>query len=155
MDESYALMRRMILAINKTDGAYYYFARQLGANENELTLLYALDDGEAHTQKEICDEWLMPRTTANSIVKKLEAAGYVTLAAASRGREKEIILTEKGRQYAESLLGPLYSAEEAAIKDTLQNYSPEFVEAIEHFSAKFGGYYSAFRRQLNGEAEKQ
>lgn len=39
------LLRRMMLAINRIDGAYYLFARRRGIHENTLALLYALDDG--------------------------------------------------------------------------------------------------------------
>ena len=45
------LVRRLALVINRMDGAYYLYARQHGVNENALTLLYALDDGEPHSQK--------------------------------------------------------------------------------------------------------
>ena len=50
-------IRKLMIATNKIDGVYYYFAKRLGLKENELALLYALSDGLAHTQKEICELW--------------------------------------------------------------------------------------------------
>lgn len=44
MEDSYENIRRLMLAINKIDGSYYFFARKLGVKENTLALLYALDD---------------------------------------------------------------------------------------------------------------
>ena len=33
-------IRRFMLAINKIDGVYYYFAKKMGINENTLAVLY-------------------------------------------------------------------------------------------------------------------
>ncbi len=133
MDQKYEILQRMMLAFNKIDGVYYLFSRQLGVNENELAFLYALNDGKAHSQREISDNWLIPRTTINTIVKHMVEAGYVVLEAEEHTKEKTILLTEKGRAYADRLLGKLYHAEEAAITRTLERFSPEFVEAMEAF----------------------
>ena len=45
--------RQVIFATTKIDGAYYLFARKQGTKEHILTVLYALDDGKPHTQKQI------------------------------------------------------------------------------------------------------
>lgn len=123
-----------MLAINKIDGVYYLLARHYGFNENTLAFLYALDDGKPHSQKEISDEWIIPRTTINSIVKNMISDGYITFTGKQHTKEKMILLTEKGRAYADRLLNGIYLAEEQAIGDTLQNFSPEFVAALEYFS---------------------
>lgn len=134
MDEHYQLVRRMNRAENKIDGVYYYLARYLGVNENTLALLYALDDGVPHSQKEVSEEWMIPRTTINSIVKKMAAEGYITLHTQPHNKEKTLLLTEKGSTRAGELLGDIYAAEERAIEATLQKYPPEFVEALEYFA---------------------
>ena len=90
------LLRRMMLAINRIDGAYYLFARRRGIHENTLALLYALDDGTPHSQKQVCEEWLIPKTTINTIVRQLEGEGLLTLQAGEHGREKTICLTPAG-----------------------------------------------------------
>lgn len=136
MDKNYETVRRMMLATNKIDGVYYLLARHYGINENTLAFLYALDDEQPHSQKEISDEWLIPRTTINSIVKNLLSSGYIAFTGEPRTKEKNMILTEKGREYTDKLLGEIYLAEERAITDTLQNFSPEFVTALEYFSER-------------------
>ena len=40
MDKTQEAVRRIIWAINKIDGVYYYFARHLGINENALTFAF-------------------------------------------------------------------------------------------------------------------
>jgi len=136
LDKDYETVRRIMLATNKIDGAYYYFARRLGVNENTLAFLYALDDEENHSQKEVSDEWLIPRTTINTIVKSMVAQGYISLDSEHGTKEKAVSLTESGRKYADGLLKDIYVAEERAIRDTLQNFSPEFVEALEYFASR-------------------
>ncbi len=134
MDKTYETVRRIIWAINKIDGVYYYFARHLGINENTLTLLYALDDGHLHSQREVSDEWLIPRTTINTIVKNMVSDGYIAFHPEQRTKEKTIMLTEKGRRYVDELMNSIYSAEKRAMQDTLEQFSPEFILALEHFS---------------------
>ena len=79
MEGHVEMIRRLMLAINRVDGAYYYFSKKMGMKVNTLTLLYALDDGKPHSQKQISQDWLVPKTTLNTNVKELAEAGYVTL----------------------------------------------------------------------------
>ena len=94
-----------MLATNQIDGVYYFLAKKLGVNENALAFLYALDDGQPHSQKEISDAWLIPRTTIHSIVKMMQKEGYIQFC--TEQHKKEIILTEKGQKYTDSLLADI------------------------------------------------
>lgn len=136
MDKNYESVRRIMHAINKIDGVYYLLGKKLGINENTLAVLYALDDGNLHSQKEISNEWLIPRTTINSIVKTMLADGYITFCSEQHTKEKAIVLTERGRNYADKLLKEIYAAEEKAIINTLQKFPPEFVSALENFGSR-------------------
>lgn len=78
---------------------YYLFARHYGINENTLAILYALNDDRPHSQKEISEEWMIPRTTINSIVKTMLSDGYITFESGHHKKEKMITLTQKGRNY--------------------------------------------------------
>ena len=71
VEDPYEAVRRLIIAINKIDGSYYFYARKLGVKENTLALLYELDDGHPHSQKQISEDWQIPKTTINTIVKQL------------------------------------------------------------------------------------
>lgn len=131
---NYDLIRQLILSINKIDGNYYQAAKKMGINENTLSLLYALGDEQPHSQKQICEEWLIPKTTINTIVKELIQKNYLTLIHKEHSREKEIILTKDGALYASSILNTIYTCEEEAMRKTLQKYSPEFIEAFKFFT---------------------
>lgn len=134
MSEQDRMLRRLYLATNRIDGGYYFFARRAEVKENVLALLYALDDGQPHTQTEIARDWLIPKTTVNTNVKELVAAGYAAFHPGQGGREKALVLTEAGRAYAKKIQGGSYEAERAALAMTLERFSPEFVDAMDYFA---------------------
>lgn len=128
-------IRRIMIAVNVIEGAYEMIAQKTGVKENTLALFYALDDGKPHSQKKICEEWLIPKTTLNTIVKECVENGYIVLNADHHKKEKEICLTERGKEYAKAILDQVYNLEEAAMKRTLKAASPEFIQALEQFTA--------------------
>ena len=93
MDQSKERIRKLMSADVRMGEAYYLFSRRRGVKENELNVLYALDDGGAHTQQQIVRDWLMPKTTVNTTVKALVREGYATLLPQGGGRDKQIVLT--------------------------------------------------------------
>ena len=103
MDKSKERIRKLMSADVRMGEAYYLFSRRRGVKENELNVLYALDDGGAHTQQQIVRDWLMPKTTVNTTVKALVREGYATLLPQGGGRDKQIVLTEEGRKKAEEV----------------------------------------------------
>lgn len=128
-------IRRIMIAVNVINGAYDMIAKKIGIKENTLALLYALDDGKAHSQKEICEEWFIAKTTLNTIVKECAEEGYIFLEAGDHKKEKKICLTEKGRKYARDILSKVYELEEYAMAHTKANCSSEFIAALEQFTA--------------------
>lgn len=59
--------KRLILALYNIDEVYYASEKKKRLSDAELCILYALDDGQPHSQKEICEEWHVPKTTINTI----------------------------------------------------------------------------------------
>lgn len=127
-------LRRFFTALNKIDGLYGLFAKRLGTNGNHLALFYALDDGKPHSQKQICDEWLIPRTTINTIVREYVDKGYITLIHTDHSKEKNILLTESGKAYAQQLLQSIYTAEDQAMAAALKSFDSSFITALECFT---------------------
>lgn len=73
MEDKNEQIRKIMISINRIDGVYYQWARGIGLKDNMLSLLYALSDGKPYTQKQICDEWLIPKTTINTVIKECVA----------------------------------------------------------------------------------
>lgn len=108
-----------MIAINKLDGLYYSIAKQIGIHENEFVLLYALSDGKPHTQRQICADWLVPRTTINSVTQKFVKLGYIDLVPTGH-KEKELLITETGDDYLTTIFSDVFEAESDAFESTLK-----------------------------------
>ena len=144
MEDYQEKIRQLSLAQNRIDRLYYQVARKLGVKDNTLALLYALDDGQPHSQKQLCEEWLIPKTTINTIVKELAAEGFLLLIIEEHTREKRICLTPKGRRYASSLLSPVYRMEQEALRRTLQEHGSAFIEANAAFARNLKESFDRF-----------
>ncbi|MBS6196277.1 MAG: MarR family transcriptional regulator [Clostridiales bacterium] len=127
-------IRRIMIAVNVIDGIYDMIAKKVGIKENTLALLYALDDGQPHSQKEICEEWLIPRTTLNTIVKECVEKELIFLQSDMGKKEKTVCLTKTGQALAKKILKEVYEVEEQAMERTLFSVSDEFIEGIEQFA---------------------
>lgn len=128
-------IRRITNAMFSIDGAYGIISKKFGVKANLMWLLYALDDGEFHSQRQICDDWTFPKTTINTLIKQCEADGYIILKTISgHKRELQICLTDAGKEYAYQILDFIYKAEEEALEETLKKYSTDFIFALESFS---------------------
>lgn len=123
-------IRRLMIAVDKIDEAYYKTLKTLGIKDNAFVLFYAIADGKHYSQKNICDEWSIPRTTLNTIVQEYVMKKYIKLVSTGH-KEKEIILTETGKNFIKEILTPIFKAEEKAIEPFLQT---KMIEQMENFA---------------------
>lgn len=123
-------------ALYHIDSFYDEFAKQSNVSSALLWVLYALNDGNSHTQIEISNDWELPKTTVNTVIKEIQNNGYVELIPIKgKRREMSIVLTERGKKYADSILSNLYkkeaevykvlSSEERKIADVLEKIAKE------------------------------
>lgn len=132
MKESRNEIRRLMIAVNRIDELYYRALRKLKVKDNTFVLFYAISDGKQYSQKQICEEWLIPRTTLNTVVKESIHAGYIQLVSQGN-KEKEIVLTDSGKAFAASILAPIFTAEENAMEPLL---GKGLVEQLERFTER-------------------
>ena len=105
-------------AIYHVDAVYEDFAKESGVTSPTLLwILYALNDGKEHTQREICVDWELPKSTVNTVMTELKKNGFVELVPIKgKRREMYIVLTESGKAYASSLLAGIYEIEAEVFK---------------------------------------
>lgn len=131
-----SIARRLILALYNIDEVYLLNEKKKKVSDAELCLMYALDDGKPHSQREISVEWQVPKTTVNTITKRWENEGLlIQTPVPGKRREMEITLTELGKAYAKEFMAFLYQAEDVALAKTLEKYGTGFIDAIEFFGA--------------------
>ena len=101
----------------KIQGAYTAWAKENQVNYHELLVLYSLDVFGARTQKQICEQYLVPKQTVYNIVSELRRRGYVALRKSEESwREKVMELTASGQAYARSVMDSLMKAEAFAVQ---------------------------------------
>ena len=128
------LLRRLTSSISRA-GANRISKKAAAVSESEICLMYALDDGKLHSQRQIADEWKVPRTTLNTIVKRWEKDGLLEMRKiAGKRREKEICLTNKGVEKVKNTLAENYDAENSALELTIEKYSDSFIDALEFYA---------------------
>lgn len=131
--------------ICRLTGLYGEWAKQHGVSYNRMTVLHALHRGGGCTQKQITEEWLIPKQTVNSIIKDLERNGYVCCEQTAGKKEKRIFCTEAGMTYAENCLKGIYALEERA----MERIGREQQKALIRSNL---AYVQAFEEELNREA---
>ena len=96
----------------QANGLYSSWAASKNINYYLLFVLYALEGQEAMTQKKICTYTGLAKQTVNSVIRSLKEKGYIELVPGlADGREKQVVLTEKGIAYSSGILTPLRELE--------------------------------------------
>ena len=126
-------------ALYHVDSFYDEFAKKSNVSSALLWVLYALNDGNSHTQIEISNDWELPKTTVNTVIKEIQKNGYVDLIPIKgRRREMSIVLTESGKKYADSVLADLYK-KEAEVYKALSSEEYAIVAVLEKIAKKLKG----------------
>lgn len=129
--------RSLMKSVNRVDFVFGEIQKSLGDKGKLGWLFYVLDDGKAHTQRQIAKDWQIPRSTLNATVKKAEEEGFIELRPVPKTRrELEIILTDKGRDEAATLLKSYIELEDQALAETVEKYSDHFVEVFDFFTKR-------------------
>ena len=140
---------QLMIALNRINCCYAVCAQTSDLKENELMILYALADGVPYSQKQICDEWGIPRTTVNTIIKDWEKKRLVFLSSIpGKRREMNILLTKAGQELANSVLNKVFEMENTAMRETVEEFSPEFIRVLRHYETRL----RAHCKQLFGDA---
>lgn len=95
---------------------YGEWAKRHGMSYNTMVVLDCLNWREACTQKQIAQDWGIPKQTIHSIVKDLERKGYVRYGQSEGKKEKKLFLTQEGKQYAEECLKGMHELEERTME---------------------------------------
>lgn len=123
-----AEMEQLNTCICKMTELYRTWAKRHGMSYNTMMTLYALGQSRKCTQKQIADEWLIPKQTVNTIIKELERLGHIRFEPQSGSKQKVVCLTESGRAYADSCLHELYEIESSALRSLGQPLTDIFVQ---------------------------
>lgn len=103
--------------INAISALYHTAIAHTEVTDNEFWIWYSLIvvEGE-QSQQSICSAWSLSKQTVNRIVSQMVKKGYAVLEAAPGTRNRKVIrLTDTGRKYGESIVLPIFTAEQRAM----------------------------------------
>lgn len=124
---------RLMRATNRCVGVYTKIAKEKGVKENTLLLMDILSDGKQHSQKQICEDWMIPRTTLNTIIGECIKEGIIILLPQNQSKEKLVALTEKGEIFAEEITQSMNVAVQKAMKKISGESGTDFIDAYAQY----------------------
>ena len=112
---------------------YEDYAKSVGLTYMSLTILEILYHTETpSTQKEICGLCHYNKQVVNTIVKNFYESGYVEFCEVSDDRRnKYVLFTKSGMQYADDIMKPLEEMEERALLVLSDNERVMMLEMLE------------------------
>ena len=96
---------------------YYNISSNLGISDSTFIILYALVElGDGCRQADIVKAYCVNKQTINSSVKKLQKEGHIELRA-SKGLDRNIYITQKGKKLIEEKIYPIFELENSVINE--------------------------------------
>lgn len=133
----------------KTTALYAKAASVLGVGYPEMMVLYALETMGELTQKQIAENFGMQKQTVHTVVSALQKKDCLRLEACEGDkREKRIVLTESGREYARKIISPLVKTEDK-IYETIGN------ERLRAICETLDLFNLLFERELSGGLQNE
>ena len=111
---------RLINDLNKTiikiRGIYSLWSGLHNISYNEMLVLYTIREYGFCTQKQVCDNYLLPRQTIHNVIVRMKEDNILRPEPQlNAGREKAFVLTEHGQEYAEKFMNSLSEMETCAV----------------------------------------
>ena len=104
-------------AIIKFRAIYFEWSRRHNISYHEMLVLYTIRENGYCTQKQICDNYLLPKQTIHNIISNMRENGILIYdESLSVSREKVFVLSEKGIEYAAPFLESLDLVESGAME---------------------------------------
>lgn len=133
--------------IAEMDDVLDRWIEKLGIGYNHFAVLYELSNAENGqcTQKQICEEWFLPKQTVFNVCKEYREKGWIVFSESENDKRERIMhLTEIGKEKAE----PIYQA-------TIRLFERTFTTFGKQKTTQLFALMNEFNQVCRGEIEKQ
>ena len=141
-------MAQFNTSLQTIEKVYEDYAKTVGLTYMSLTVLHIICDcgvEEPCTQKLITEKSHYNKQVVNVIIKGFYKNGYILLEELKEDRRnKQIVLTEKGKNYAEEILSPLWTIEEQALSVLKDSERTHLLDMLARCA---DGYIDAFAKK--------
>lgn len=135
------LIHRLNYLTSELDGLYHQASVQIGLSDSAMRILYAIyDNGDGCPLHTIYRQSGICKQTVNSAIRKLEKEEILYLSCLN-GRQKKVMLTEKGKSYLGRTAAKISAAESRAFAAWTNAEVEEYLRLTEK-------YVESFREQV-------
>ena len=124
---------------------YEDYAKSVGLTYMSLTVLQIICYNETPpTQKEICEQSHYNKQIVNSIIKGFTDKDYLEFREVeSDRRNKQVLLTESGKKYADEILTPLWEIEQKSVTVLSDKERDNLIDMLDRC---YDGYKAAAKK---------
>lgn len=117
---------------------YQQWAKQNQLNYAELAVLHTTARNADCTQKQIGEEWMIPKQTVSLACNHLRAQGYIEFALTRQDkREKMMVLTDSGRAFIEPIINKMHAMEEQVFTQLGEENARQLIALMKDYSLAF------------------
>lgn len=130
-------LKKISSIMDKTQSLYTKWAKNNNISYPMLVVIYTLYLEENIKQRDLVEDHGIPKQTIGTIISELETKKYVTISIDENNkRSKNVKLTKRGKQYAETIINPLLNCEKKVF-DKMGNRNFEMLIEINQQYALF------------------
>ena len=120
---------------SEMNALYHHASLKLGVTDSISIVLYNIYDAGEETclLSDIYKKTGINKQTVNTAIRSLEKDGILYLEQYT-GRSKKVVLTEKGKIYAEETVGKLYQAEVNAFGSWTEDEINTYIQLMEKYA---------------------
>lgn len=122
---------------DKINFLYAEWAKQHNISYNTMLTLFYIKLHKPCTQKQISEEWLIPKQTVNTVIKDLEKKGYVNISQGRNQKEKLISFTEEGIKETDKIFKDLTDLESHILEKIGEKNCEIIINSMKLFEETF------------------
>ena len=155
MDKDMKVFLRFKESWRRIDNLYDLYAKSVGLNFTAILVLELLCEPGVHTQKELAKKLGLPKQLINTIITSFWKQSYVKLKEGKDRRNKEIRFTNKGTEYAESVLLPMQEMDCKALETFTADEMISFIAMTEKYEKSYEMLLEDYMRESENTSRKE
>ena len=128
-------------AVERTDYLYEKWSKLHDENSYVTKIMYMIYVTGLVRQKDIVENYGMPKQTVNTVITGLLKNGYINLTPDKTDKRSKIIeLTDSGLEYANSIIKPLLDCEKKVLAEMGEERVKLMIETMNQYANLFEKY---------------
>ena len=131
------LIKKVNIYSCKINLLYGEWAKRKGLSLYSMMVLEAVAQSQPCTQKQISEEWLLPKQTVNAVIKEMQAKNVVRLSPGRNQKEKLVSFTDTGMHTYLEMMASTNQLENRIVEEIGENECLAVLHAIQSYADIF------------------